>query len=169
MLKYSEINRELNKTKDESNRTRNDINEEEKIQEKFNYQKNELELKSELNEKKKYIKNLENMNKINYIETEKFKNKMNHLDKMVTSKENEWNTKLNKLYNDAKKIDNYIKRNNDAKNELDIVEKECDKLLLKLNQSNEEKNRFRDKLKRTEDKLNKASIKQVDKKNLKMN
>ena len=154
MLKYSEINRELNKTKDESNRTRNDINEEEKNQEKFNYQKNELELKSELNEKKKYIKNLENMNKINYIETEKLKNKMNHLDKMVTSKENEWNTKLNKLYNDAEKIDNYIKRNNDAKKELDIVEKECDKLLLKLNQSNEEKNRFRDKLKRTEDKLN---------------
>ena len=30
-------------------------------------------------------------------------NKMNDLDKMVTSKENEWNTKLNELNNDAKK------------------------------------------------------------------
>ena len=30
-------------------------------------------------------------------------NKMGNLDKMVMSKENEWNTKLNKLNNDAKK------------------------------------------------------------------
>ena len=53
LLKYSEINRELNKTKDELYRARNDINEQEKIQEKFNDQKEELEeLKSELNEKK---------------------------------------------------------------------------------------------------------------------
>ena len=29
---------------------------------------------------------------------------------MVTSKENEWHTKLNKLNNDAKKTDNYIKK-----------------------------------------------------------
>ena len=35
-------------------------------------------------------------------------NKMNNLDKMVASEENEWNIKLNKLKNDAKKIDNYI-------------------------------------------------------------
>ena len=42
-------------------------------------------------------------------------NKMNNLDKMVTIKENEWNTKLNKLNNDAKKIDNYTKKNNDVK------------------------------------------------------
>ena len=35
-------------------------------------------------------------------------NKMSDLDKMVKSKEDEWNTKLNKLDNDAKKIDNYI-------------------------------------------------------------
>ena len=136
LLKYSEINRELNKIKDELYRARNDITEQKKIQEKFNYQKNKVEeLKSELNEKKnidklKYnIKNLENINKINNIEIEKIKksktsddkvsnisnkfknnteNKMSDLDKMVTSKENEWNTKLNKLNNDAKKIDNYI-------------------------------------------------------------
>ena len=57
MLKYSEINRELNKTKDELYRARNDINEQEKTQDKFNYQKNELEeLKSELNEKKIILK-----------------------------------------------------------------------------------------------------------------
>ena len=37
--------------------------------------------------------------------------------------------------------------------------------MLELNQSNEEKNRFRDKLKRTEDKLNKASN-DIDKKKL---
>ena len=42
-------------------------------------------------------------------------NKMSDLDKMVMSKEIEWNTILNKLNNDAKKIDNYIKKNNDAK------------------------------------------------------
>ena len=64
-------------------------------------------------------------------------NKMNDLGKM--SKENEWNTKLNKLNDDAKKIYHYIKKNNDSKKELDVVEKECDKLLLELNQSNEEK------------------------------
>ena len=86
--------------------------------------------------RKKYIdklkintKNLENINKINNIEIEKLKksktsddkvfhvfikfknnmeNKMSDLDKMVASKENEWNTKLKKLNNDAKKIDNYI-------------------------------------------------------------
>ena len=37
-------------------------------------------------------------------------NKMSDLDKMVTSKENELSTKLNKFSNDAKKIDNYIKK-----------------------------------------------------------
>ena len=61
-------------------------------------------------------------------------NKMSDLDKMVTSKEDEWNTKLNKLNNDAKEIDNYIKKNNNIK-------KEHDNLLLRLNQLNEEKNK----------------------------
>ena len=54
------------------------------------------------------------------------------------------------------------------KKELDIVEKERDKLLLKLNQSNEEKNNIRDELKRAEDKLNETSD-NIDKKNLMMN
>ena len=40
---------------------------------------------------------------------------MSDLDKTVTSKENEWNTKLNKLKNNSKKTGNYIKENNDAK------------------------------------------------------
>ena len=75
--------------------------------------------------RKKNIDNLKNINKINNIEIEKLKktkktsddkvfhvlnklknnmeNKMSDLDKMVASKENEWNTKLNKLNNDAKK------------------------------------------------------------------
>ena len=46
----------------------------------------------------------------------KFKNnievEMSNLDKMVTSKENKWNTKLNKLNYDVKKLDDYIKENN---------------------------------------------------------
>ena len=49
-----------------------------------------------------------------------------------------------------------------------MQKKERDKLLLEPNQSNEEKNRFRDKLKRTEGKLNKVSN-DLDKKNLRMN
>ena len=40
---------------------------------------------------------------------------------------------------------------------MDIVEKERDNLLLKLNQSNEEKNMLRIKLKRIENELNKKS------------
>ena len=67
-----------------------------------------------------------------------------------------------------KKIDNYIRKNHDLKKELDIVEKERDNLLLKLNQSNEEKNMLRDELKRIEDELNKKSD-DIDKKNLMMN
>ena len=54
MLKYSESNRTLNKTKNELYKARNDTNELKKNQEKLNYQNNQVEeLKSELNEKKK--------------------------------------------------------------------------------------------------------------------
>ena len=46
----------------------------------------------------------------------KFKNnievEMSNLHKMVTSKENKWNTKLNKLNNNVQKLDDYIKENN---------------------------------------------------------
>ena len=35
--------------------------------------------------------------------------------KIVTNKENKWSSKLNKLNNDVKNIDNYIKENNDKK------------------------------------------------------
>ena len=81
----------------------------------------------------------------------KFKNniesKMSDLDKMVTSKENKWNPKLNELNNNVKKLDNYIKENNNEKinkeKELDTVNNEYNKLLLKLNQSNKELNRTR--------------------------
>ena len=44
----------------------------------------------------------------NNIETE-----MSNLDKIIKNKENEFSAKLNKLNNDVKKIDNYIKENND--------------------------------------------------------
>ena len=57
-----------------------------------------------------------------------------------------------------KKIDNYIRKNHDLKKDLDIVEKERDNLLLKLNQSNEEKNMLRDELKKIEDELNKKAM-----------
>ena len=51
------------------------------------------------------------LNKLkNNIESE-----MSHLDKMVMGKKNKWSTKLNKLNNDVKKLDNYIKKNNDKK------------------------------------------------------
>ena len=94
-------------------------------------------------------------------------NKVSDLDKIVTSKENEWNAKLNKLNNDAKKIGNYIKENNDAKKNV-VVEKEHDKILLEYIQTNEEKNLIKNKLKITENKLNKE-INNIDKKNLIMN
>ena len=128
LLKYNEINRDLNKTKEQLYRARNYINGQKTIQERLNYQNNEVEeLKRKLNEKKEdidklkcNIKNLENINKISndkiFDVLNKFKNnmenKMSDLDKMVKRKEDEWNTKLNKLNNDAKKIDNYIKKNN---------------------------------------------------------
>ena len=54
---------------------------------------------------------------------DKFKNnieiEMNNLDKIVKNKEYEFSTILNKLNNDVKKIDNYIKENNDK-----IIKKE---------------------------------------------
>ena len=84
----------------------------------------------------------------------KFKNiievEMSNLDKIVTSKENKWNTKLNKLNNDVKKFDNYIKENNYKKinmeKKLDIFENERDDLLLKRNQLNEELNKTKNEL-----------------------
>ena len=91
--------------------------------------------------------------------------KMNNLDEMVKSKEDEWKTKLNKLNNDTKKICNYIKKNNNIKKELDIVEKERDNLLLKINKSNEEKNILRNELKSIENKLN-QKINDIDKEKL---
>ena len=52
------------------------------------------------------------MNKFN----DKMENDMCNLDKMVTDKENKWSTKLNELNNDVKRLGNYIKENNDKKN-----------------------------------------------------
>ena len=49
------------------------------------------------------------------------------------------------------------------KKKLDVVEKERDKLLLEYNQIYEEKKMIKDKLKRSEDKPNKASN-NIDKK-----
>ena len=59
---------------------------------------------------------------------------------MVTSKENKWNLKLNKLNNNVKKLDNYFKENNNEKinkeKDLDAANNEYNRLLLKINQSN---------------------------------
>ena len=92
----------------------------------------------------------------------KFENNMeveiSNLDKMVMDKENNWSIKLNKLNNDVKKLDNYIKENNDKKinteKKLEIVENERNNLLLEYNQLNEELKRTKNELKRIKDKLN---------------
>ena len=54
---------------------------------------------------------------------------MSNLDKIVKNKENEFSTKLN---NDVKKIDNYIKENNDK---IIKKEKEYNEIFLKYNES----------------------------------
>ena len=64
----------------------------------------------------------------------KFKNniesEMSNLNKMVRDKEKKWSSKLNKLNNEVRKLDNYIKENNDKKidieKKLDIVENKRD-------------------------------------------
>ena len=60
------------------------------------------------------LEEINNKKYTNYDVLNEFKNnmenKMSDLDKMVKSKEDEWKTKLNKLDNDTKKIDNYIKK-----------------------------------------------------------
>ena len=94
----------------------------------------------------------------------KFKNniesEMSNLDKMVTDKENKWSTKLNKLNNDVKKLDNYIKENNDKKinteKEVEIVGNERNNLFLKYNQSNKELKSTKNELYETKNKLDKA-------------
>ena len=104
----------------------------------------------------------------------KFKNnievEMSNLDKMVMSKENKWNTKLNKLSNDIKKLDDYIKENNYKKinmeRKLDIFENERDDLL-KRNQLNEELNKTKNELYNAKNKLDEE--KDDAKKNLLMN
>ena len=82
--------------------------------------------------------------------------KMSNLDKMVTGKNSKWSSKLNKLNNEVKKFDNYIKENNDKKinieKKLDIVKNERDNLLLKYNQLKSTKNALYE----TKDKLDKA-------------
>ena len=59
-----------------------------------------------------------------------------------------------------KKLENYIKENNDKKinteKELEIVENEYNNLLLKYNQSNKELKSTKNELYETKDKLNKA-------------
>ena len=78
---------------------------------------------------------------------------MGDLDKMVTSKENKWNPKLNKLDNNVKKLKYYVEENNDKiiamKNKLDYTENERTNLLSNINQLYNE-------LKETKNELNKS-------------
>ena len=77
---------------------------------------------------------------------DKFKNnieiEMNNLDKIVKNKENGFSTKLNKL-NNVKKIDNYIKENNDK---IIKKEKEYNEIFLKYNESIKELEKTKDEL-----------------------
>ena len=73
---------------------------------------------------------------------------MSNLDKIVKNKENEFSAKLNKLNNDVKTIDNYIKENNDKRIK---KEKEYNEIFLKYNESIKE-------LEKTKDELNKKKI-----------
>ena len=70
------------------------------------------------------------LNKFN----DNMKNNMN-LYKEFKYKKNEFNTKLDKLDNDAKKLKNYIRENNDK---IFDRENKLDNLLLEYNQSNKE-------------------------------
>ena len=85
---------------------------------------------------------------------------MSNLDKMVTDKEHNLNAKLDRLSKNVKKLDNYIKENNNkkinTKKELDAVENERNNLLLKYNQSKQELMKTKNKLYETENKLDKA-------------
>ena len=72
---------------------------------------------------------------------------MSNLDKIAKNKENEFSTKLNKLNNDVKIIDDYIKENNDK---IIKKEKEYNEICLKYNESIKE-------LEKTKDELNKSS------------
>ena len=84
----------------------------------------------------------------------KFKNnvksEMSNLDKMFAGKENKWSSKLSKLNNDVKKLDKYIKENNDKKinieKKLDVVENECNNLLLEYIQLKKELNGTKNEL-----------------------
>ena len=79
----------------------------------------------------------------NNIETE-----MSNLDKIVKNKENEFSAKLNKLNNDVKTIDNYIKENNDKRIK---KEKEYNEIFLKYNESIKELEKTKDELNKKKD------------------
>ena len=115
------------------------------------------EFKNEPKEDKldKFVKSTEEEATLNKFK-EMVRNKEDEIGKVFKDKEN----KLNKLNNNVKNLDNYIKENNNEKinkeKELDAVKNECNRLLLKLNQSNKELNRIKNELFETKEKLNEA-------------
>ena len=78
----------------------------------------------------------------------KFSNQINNFDEVVRNKLNSDVKKLNKLNNDY--FEDYVEENNNKiinkQKELDRITDEYNRLLLKLNQSNEELNRTRNEL-----------------------
>ena len=88
--------------------------------------------------------------------------KIDNFDEMFKGKENEFklSSKLNKLNNNIKKSKNYIKKSNDKKidteKKLHVVENECNNLLLKYNQLNEELNKPKNELYETKKGLDEA-------------
>ena len=73
---------------------------------------------------------------------------MDNLDKIVKNKENEFSAKLNKLNNDAKKIEIYVKENNDK---IIKKEKEYNEIFLKYNASIKELEKTKDDLNKEKD------------------
>ena len=89
-------------------------------------------------------------------------NNMDNLNKKVADKEHNLPVRSNKVNNNAKKTDNYIKENShkkvDIKKKLDVANNEYNYLLLEYDQLRKELMETKDKLKETKDKLDKDDI-----------
>ena len=123
MLKYSRLNEEFIKIKDDLHKTKNKPNESEKIKKELNYKNNEIiKIESELNDKKNIISVLEN-------NISDLKNK-NLLINKYEQEIQELNKKLNEneeYFNNEE--ENRIKKDNEIKR----YEQEIQELKKKLN------------------------------------
>ena len=126
-----------------NNEDNNDDNDDNKIEEEKKYA-DMLDLEAEEDAAKRTADSYE-QKKDNYDyldKINKFKNnmeaKMDNFDKKFSYKENDIYDKLNRLGNKAKKINNYIKEDNDKKvdmeNKLNVAKDQYNNLLLEYNQ-----------------------------------